>query len=71
MPGKGTVDAIFVTRQVSEKFRTKGKMLHWIFIELEKALDSVPRIIIAEALRVQRVPEDLLKAFMAIYTGCP
>ena len=69
MPGKGTVDAIFVTRQLCEKFRAKGKKLHWIFVDLEKAFDRVPRPVIVEALRHQTVPEMLIKAVMATYKG--
>ena len=69
MPGRGTVDAIFVTRQLCEKFRAKGKKLHWIFVDLEKAFDRVPRQVIVEALRHQAVPEMLINAVMATYTG--
>ena len=69
MPGRGTVDAIFVTRQICEKYLAKSEKLHWIFIDLEKAFDRVPRTIIVEALRYQGVPELLVQAVMAVYTG--
>jgi len=38
--GKGTTDAIFIVRQMQEKFRAKEKKL---FLDLEKAVDSVWR----------------------------
>ena len=38
MPGRGTTGAIFVTRQLCEKFMAKNRKLHWIFIDLEKLL---------------------------------
>jgi len=38
MKGKGTTDAIFIVRQVQEKFRAKGKKLSFSFVDLEKAL---------------------------------
>ena len=42
-PGRGTTDAIFIVRQVQEKFLEKGKDLWIAFVDLEKAFDRVPR----------------------------
>ena len=41
MKCKGTTDAIFIVRQMQEKFRVKGKKLYFSFVE--KAFDRVPR----------------------------
>ena len=35
--GKGTIDAIFIVRQMQEKFLAKGKKLYFGFVDLEKA----------------------------------
>ena len=35
MKGKGTTDAIFIVRQMQEKFRAKGKKLYFGFVDLE------------------------------------
>jgi len=43
MKCKGTADAIFIVRQMHEKFRAKGKKLYFGFVDLEKAFDRVPR----------------------------
>ena len=43
MQGRGTVDAVFVLRRLSEKFRAKNKKLFFIFVDLEKTFDRVPR----------------------------
>jgi len=43
MKGKGTTDAIFIVRQMQEKFRAKGKKLYFGFVDLEKAFDMVLR----------------------------
>ena len=42
-PGKGTTHAIFIVRQVQEKFLGKQKKLWIAFVDLEKAFDRVPR----------------------------
>ena len=57
MPGKGTVDAVLVLRRLIEKFRVKNKKLFFIFVELEKAFDWVPREVICFTLRQKDVPE--------------
>ena len=46
IPRKGTVDAVFVLRRLSEKFRAKNKKLFFVFVDLEKAFDQVPREVI-------------------------
>jgi len=37
MKGKGTTDAIFIARQMQQKFRAKGKKLYCGFVDLEKS----------------------------------
>jgi len=39
--GKGTTDAIFIVRQMQEKFRAKGKKLYFGFVDLGKAFDRI------------------------------
>ena len=41
MPRRGTVDAAFVLRRLTEKLRAKNKKLLFIFVELEKAFYSL------------------------------
>ena len=43
LKGEGTTDAIFIVRQMQEKFRAKGKKLYFGFVDLEKAFDRVHR----------------------------
>ena len=43
---------------------------YWIFIDLEKAFDRVPRRLIIESLRHKRKPEHFLNAIMATYDDC-
>ena len=39
MPRKGTIEAIFLIRQIQEKSLAKSKTLYLIFVDLEKAFD--------------------------------
>ena len=36
MPGKGTVNGVFVLKRLTEKFRAKNKKLFFVFVGLEK-----------------------------------
>ena len=67
MPGKGTTDAIFIVRQVQEKFLAKKKDLYFAFVDLEKAFDRVPREVVRWALRMSGVDEWLVEAVMALF----
>ena len=37
-PSRGTTDAIFILRQLQEKYLAKQKVLYFAFVDLEKAL---------------------------------
>ena len=67
MPGKGTTDAIFIARQLQEKFLEKNKELFFAFIDLEKAFDRVPREVVKWAMRKLGVEEWLVRIVMAMY----
>ena len=69
MPGRGTVHAVFVPRRLSEKFTAKNK-LFFIFVDLKKAFDRVPREVICFALRQKGVPEYLVNGVMSLYKSC-
>ena len=40
MPGRLTMEAIYLLRRVIEKYREKKRDIHMVFIDLEKAYDS-------------------------------
>jgi hypothetical protein len=67
--GRGTVDAIFVVRQVQEKFIEKKKDLWMAFVDLEKAFDRVPRAVLWWALQKLGVEEWLVNVIKAMYEG--
>ena len=49
MPGKGTIDAIFITRRMQECYIDKRNKLFMCFVDLEKAFDRVPPSVIVWA----------------------
>ena len=63
VPGRGTTDAIFVVRQLQEKYLTANKRLYMAFVDLEKAFDRVPRKVIWWALRKLGVDEWIVRAW--------
>ena len=65
--GKSTAGAIFIVRQLKEKYLEKRKKLYHIFVDLEKAFDKIPGTAIRWALHRQRVPERLINSVMALY----
>jgi hypothetical protein len=42
MPGRSTMESIFLIRQVMERYMEKKKDLNIVFIDLEKAYDKIP-----------------------------
>ena len=67
MPGKGTVDAIFMVRQLQEKCLEKRKDAFFSFVDLEKAFDRVPREVVRWALKQLGMEEWLVQTVMAMY----
>ena len=65
--GKGTTDAIFILRQLQEKYLENDKELYLVFVDLEKAFDRVPRVLIESSLRRKGVVECYVKAVMKMY----
>jgi len=66
---KVTTDAIFIVRQIQEKFRAKGKKLYFGFVDLNKAFDMFLREVIRWAMRKLGVKEWLVSAVKSMYTG--
>ena len=69
MPGRGTSDAIFIVRQLQEKYLTKEKILYVAFIDLEQAFDRVPHEVLWWAMRWLLIPEWLIGTVQAMYAA--
>ena len=69
MPGKGTVDAIFIVRRMQEEYQKKEKKLYMCFVDLEKAFDRVPRKVLEWAMRKKGLLEIMIQSVMSLYDG--
>ena len=69
VPGRGTTDAIFIARQMQEKFIAANKPLYFAFVDLEKAFDRVPREVLWWALRSLGVEEWAVRAIQGMYSN--
>ena len=48
---ENTNDAIFILRQLQEKYLENDKELYLVFVDLELTFDKVPRVLIESYLR--------------------
>ena len=71
-PNKGTVDAIFVVRQIMEKARERGVDLNFNFIDFKSAFDTVWREALWKMMLAIGVPSIIVNTIQKMYenTNC-
>ena len=69
MPGRSTMEAIFLVRQLMERYREQKKDLHMVFIDLEKAYDKIPRNVMWWALEKHKVPTKYITLIKDMYNN--
>ena len=65
--GRGTVDAIFVMRQIMEKARERHLQLHINFVDFKAAFDTIWRDALWKMLAVVGVSEKLVNLIKCMY----
>ena len=68
-PGRGTTDAIFVVRQLQEKYLAANRRFCMAFVDLEKAFHRVPRKVIWLSLRKLGVEEWIVRLVQGMYAN--
>ncbi len=66
-PGRGTIDAVFMLRQVQEKTLEGNGKRYWTFVDMEKAFDRVPREVVYWSLRKKGVSEKIVRLVRSMY----
>ena len=69
VPSRGTTDAIFVVKQLQEKYLAANKRLYIAFVDLEKVFDRVPQKVIWWALRKLGVEEWIVRLVQGMYAN--
>ena len=69
MPGKGTMDAIFIVRRMQEEYQKKDNKLYMCFVDMQQAFDRVPRKVIEWAMRKKGLSEIMVRTVMSLYDG--
>ena len=67
VPGRSTIDNIFIIRQINEKYREYCKTAWHIFVDYQQAYDSVNRNSVWNILRQFEVPEKLVRLIKLCY----
>ena len=67
MAGRSTTDAIFIVRQLQEKYLAKSKDLWMAFVDLEKVFDRVLRKVVRWVPRYLSVDEWIVSLIKAMY----
>jgi hypothetical protein len=67
MPGRSTMEVIFLIRQLMKRCMEQKKDLHMIFIDLEKTYDKVPRNVMWWALQKHKVSSKYITLSKDMY----
>jgi hypothetical protein len=67
MPGRSTMEVIFLIKLLMERYRERKKDLHMVFIDLEKAYEKVPKNVVWWALQKHKVSTKYITLIKDVY----
>ena len=62
MPGKRTIDAVFILRRIQEEYLDKEKKLHMCFVDPVRVFGRVPKKVLEWTMRQKGIPEITARA---------
>lgn len=60
MPDQSTTEVIHVLERLMEKYMERKRDLHMVFINLEKAYDTIQRLVIWDTLERRELPQKYI-----------
>jgi len=69
MPGRLTIEAIYLLRRLMSLYRDRKVDLHMVFIDLEKAYNRVPRKVLWSCLEKKEVSPLYISVIKDMYEG--
>ena len=66
-PNRSTMDSVFIVKMIMEKSREFNKPLHMVFIDIQKAYDSVNRELLWRICRSYGITEKLVRILKLTY----
>jgi hypothetical protein len=67
--GRSCMGHIFTLQLILEKYNARSRQIGLVFVDLEKAYDSVPRKMLWKTLEMKSISEPLINATKEIYNG--
>ena len=69
MPGRSTIEAIYLLKRLMGLYRDRKVDLHMVFIDLEKAYDIISREVLWSYLEIKGVSPLYIRVIKDMYEG--
>ena len=69
IPERGIINAVSILRRLQEGHYAKETKLYMCFVNIDRAIDRVPRKVLKWAMRMKGMLEVLVRSVMSLYDG--